>query len=192
MIVFVRHGETPPNRDGLVLGRSDPELTEAGHQQAERLATALAGEDVAAILTSPLTRARQTAAVIASACGITPEVDERLVEVDWGTWEGRSVAKVSSAELERFRAEAGTAPAGESLRAVRDRVVGFCLEALERDGVVVAVTHVSPIKAAVTWVLDADDEAALRMFVALASITRIGRRSAGPVLLSFNETAHLR
>jgi hypothetical protein len=56
---------------------------------------------------------------------------------------------------------------------------------------VVAVTHVSPIKAAVAWTLGAPDAAAFRMYVALASVTRIDRRSRGPVLVSFNETAHL-
>ena len=54
------------------------------------------------------------------------------------------------------------------------------------------MSHVSPIKAAVAWVLEAEDTAAMRMFLGLASITRIGHRERGPVLLSFNETGHLR
>ena len=81
MIVFARHGQTAPNRDGLVLGRADPELTGEGHRQTGLLAAALAGEPVAAILTSPLLRARQTAEAVGAACGVPVGVDERLVEI---------------------------------------------------------------------------------------------------------------
>ena len=88
MIVFARHGQTAPNRDGLVLGRADPELTEEGRRQAALLAAALAGESVTAILTSPLVRARQTAEAVGAACGAIVTVDERLLEIDWGAWEG--------------------------------------------------------------------------------------------------------
>lgn len=191
MIVFARHGETPPNRDGLVLGRSDPELTGEGRRQAARLAELLGPEGPVAVRTSPLLRSRQTADVIASACGVVPGVDDRLIEIDWGTWEGRAVGRIDRAETERLRADAGTATEGESLASLGERVASFCTEALSQDGVVVAVTHVSPIKAAVAWALGAPHEAAFRMFVALASVTRIRRGSSGPVLSSFNETAHL-
>lgn len=191
MIVFARHGETAPNRDGLILGRADPGLTDEGRRQAARLADLLAREEPVAVLTSPLLRARETAEVIAGACGREAETDERLVEIDWGAWEGRPAAGIASAEMERLRADAGTAPEGESLTALGARVEAFCGEALARDGLVVAVTHVSPIKAAVAWILGAPDAAAFRMYVALASVTRVERRSRGPLLVSFNETAHL-
>lgn len=192
MIVFARHGETAPNREGLILGRSaDPELTDEGRRQAARLAHLLAREEPVAVLTSPLVRARETAAAIAGACGLEVEVDERLVEIDWGTWEGRPVGGIAPAETEKLKADAGTAPEGESLAALAARMGAFCTDAWDRPGLVVAVTHVSPIKAAVALALGAPDDAAFRMFVALASVTRIARRSRGPILVSFNETAHL-
>lgn len=193
-LILVRHGETAPNRDGLVLGRTDPDLTDAGRGQAQRLGELLRAEGVRRLYTSPLRRAGQTAAAIAAATGCPPVVDDRLLEVDWGSWEGRPVGEVGAAELERYRSSGGQAPAGESLSVVRGRVVAFCEDALGEtgDGVTVAVTHVSPVKAAVAWVLGADDTAAMRMFLGLASITRIERRASGPVLVSFNETAHLR
>ena len=192
MIVFARHGETAPNRDGLILGRgSDPGLTERGRDQAARLAALLGPEEPVVVLTSPLLRARETAAAIAGACGLQPEVDERLVEIDWGTWEGRPVGGIGAAETEGLRAGGGAAPEGESLSALAARVETFCSDAWDRDGLVVAVTHVSPIKAAVALTLGAPDDAAFRMFVALASVTRLARRSRGPLLVSFNETAHL-
>jgi len=88
VIAFVRHGETPPNRAGLLLGRGDVALTDHGRAQAKRLAEALAGLDVAHILASPLRRACDTAAPIATACGQTVDVDERLIE-------GRALEEVS-------------------------------------------------------------------------------------------------
>ncbi len=194
MIVFARHGQTAPNRDGLVLGRADPELTEEGHRQAVLLAAALAGEPVAAIVTSPLLRARQTAEVVAGACGggVPLAVDQRLVEIDWGTWEGRPAGSLAVADVDRWRADDGTAPEGESLDSLSRRVESFCVETLEDDGLVVAVSHVSPIKAAAAWALGVDGTVAWRMFLGLASITRVGRGRTSPVLLSFNETGHLR
>jgi broad specificity phosphatase PhoE len=191
VIAFVRHGETAPNRDGLVIGRADPGLTEEGRRQAGLLGAALAAERPSAILTSPLTRARETAEAIAEACGLRPELDERLVELDWGSWEMRPLSRIAAAETEGVRADVQATTGGESLRSVRERVAGFCLDAFERDGLVLAVSHVSPIKAAVAWALGADDEAAWNMFLGLASITRLTRRSARPCLVSFNETAHL-
>lgn len=194
MIVFARHGQTAPNRDGLVLGRADPELTEEGHRQAVLLGAALAGEPVAAIVSSPLLRARQTAEVVAQACGggVPLAVDQRLVEIDWGTWEGRPAGSLAVADVDRWRADDGTAPEGESLDSLSRRVESFCVETLEEDGLVVAVSHVSPIKAAAAWALGVEGTVAWRMFLGLASITRVGRGRTSPVLLSFNETGHLR
>jgi broad specificity phosphatase PhoE len=190
MIVFARHGQTAPNREGLVLGRADPELTEEGHQQAARLAGALATERVTTILTSPLLRTRQTAAAIEEACGVPVTLDDRLIEIDWGAWEGRSTGTLAQFDVDRWKADKGTAPEGESLDSLTRRVESFCTEHLE-DGLVVAVSHVSPIKAAAAWAMGVDGTVAWRMYLGLASITRVGQGRTSPVLLSFNETGHL-
>jgi broad specificity phosphatase PhoE len=193
VILFVRHGQTAPNRDGLVLGRAaDPELTEEGRGQAERLAAVLVEEAPVALYTSPLLRARETADAIAAASGLVAQPDQRLEEIDWGDWEGRPLSGLGKAEVARWREDSGTPPGGESLRSVGERMAEFCLEALERGGPVIAVSHVSPIKAAVTWALGVEDSAAWRMHLGLASITRVDRRGAGPLLVSFNETGHLK
>jgi broad specificity phosphatase PhoE len=191
VIVFARHGQTAPNRDGLVLGRADPELTEEGQRQAAQLAEALAGEPVTAILTSPLLRARQTAEAVAAACGVAVTVDERLVEIDWGAWEGRPAGSLAVSDVDRWRADDGTAPEGESLTSLTGRVESFCLDTLDGEGNIVAVSHVSPIKAAAAWAMGVEGTVAWRMFLGLASITRVGRGRTSPVLLSFNETGHL-
>ncbi len=188
MIVFVRHGETPPNREGLLLGRNDPELTDQGRAQAERLARTLADREIERVLTSPLRRARDTASPIAAACDAPVDVDERLIEIDYGEWEGRPFAALDADLVARWHRDPDfAAPGGESLVAVEARMAGFCEQWLDSEaaGVVVAVSHVSPIKAAVTWTLGVSPELAWRMRLDVASLTRIGR---GPLLLSFNET----
>jgi broad specificity phosphatase PhoE len=186
VIVFVRHGETTPNRQGLLLGRADPPLTERGQRQADELAEWVARLAPVAVFTSPLARARDTAAPIGAAAGCDAEVDDRLIEIDYGDWEARPFAELPREVVARWHDDADFAPpGGESLRVVGKRVAGFCEERLD-ERVIVAVSHVSAIKAAVTWALGVGDELAWRMRLDVASVTRIG---AGPALLSFNESA---
>lgn len=185
MIVFVRHGETPPNRAGLLLGRVDAALTDTGREQAEQLARRLHALAPEAVVSSPLERARETAAPIAKAAGCAVDIDERLIEIDYGEWDGRPFAELAPEVVRRWRGDPDFAPpSGESLHVVGGRVAGFCEEWLRADRTVVAVSHVSPIKAAVCWALGVGDELAWRMRLEVASITRI---APGPVLLSFNE-----
>jgi probable phosphoglycerate mutase len=188
VIVFARHGQTVPNREGRLLGRSDPELTERGREQAGQLAPAIAGYAPTAVYSSPLLRARQTAEAIADVLGLAVVVDDDLIEIDYGDWEGKPFGELDAGVVAQWRADSGyTPPGGESLRDVEARVGAFCERRLGADAVV-AVSHVSPIKGAVTWCLGLTAEKAWRMRLDVASITRI---APGPTLLSFNETAHL-
>jgi broad specificity phosphatase PhoE len=191
MIVFVRHGETAANRQRLALGRADPPLTDRGTEQAGALAGRLASLDVATVLTSPLLRARETAAPIAASAGADLVVDDRLVELDYGEWDEKSFRDLPPEELARWRNDPTFAPpGGESLRAVGLRVASFCAEMIDGP-TVVAVSHVSPIKAAVSWALGAGEELGWRMFLDLASITRIAGRDGQGSLVGYNDTSHL-
>lgn len=192
MIILVRHGETDANRRRLALGRADPPLTARGNAQAAAVAARVGEYAPARVLTSPLARARATAEAIASACGITAETDERLVEMDYGEWDQRRFADIPAADLTRWRADASMAPpGGESLDAVAARVADLCAE-LVQGPPVVAVSHVSPIKAAAIWSLGGSQLLAWRMFLDLASITRVDVHPDGtPFLLAYNDTAHL-
>jgi broad specificity phosphatase PhoE len=205
VIVLVRHGRTEANALGLLLGRADPALDDEGRRQAGRIAAGLGVLDVARVVTSPLQRCRSTAAAIAAALGeaaggpdgtaeAAVEVDERWVELDYGALDGRPVAEVGAERWASWRSDPSWAPeGGESLAALGERVRAAC-EELSKEGAdrdVVVVTHVSPIKAAVAWALGVGDEVAWRMWVAPASITRIGIGPHGPALRSFNELAHL-
>jgi broad specificity phosphatase PhoE len=119
-------------------------------------------------------------------------VDPRLVELDYGEWDVRSFAEFPSEDLARWRRDATFAPpGGESLLAVGARVGQWCAEVADGP-TVVAVSHVSPIKAAVLWALDADPLLAWRMRLDVASITRVETGGGQRALVGFNETAHLR
>ena len=195
MIVFVRHGQTASNRGGQLQGRFDAPLTAEGETQAKCLATALRHEPLARVLTSPLVRARATAEAIAAVLGLEVETDDRLVELDYGEWDQLRMLDIPAEAWRKWRETVSfTPPGGESLEAVTARVVAFCDEqfSVAGDESVVAVSHVSPIKAAVCWALGTDERASWRMRLGLASITRIdGGQDRAPLLLSFNETSHL-
>jgi broad specificity phosphatase PhoE len=202
MIVLVRHGRTEANARGLLLGRADPSLDDEGRRQAARLAHGLGALDVARIVSSPLARCRQTADTIAAtlaraAGGLVPpavERDDRWIELDYGVLDGRPAGDVPADTWTAWRADVGWAPeGGESLVTLGERVRAACDELATdaRAQDVVVVSHVSPIKAAIAWALGVDDAVAWRMWVAPASISRIGWAGRVPSLRSFNEVAHL-
>lgn len=190
MLIVVRHGRTAANAAGRLLGRADPPLDDVGIAQAAAVAARLADLGVVRVVTSPLQRARETAAVIAAVAGVEPEVDERWVEVDYGVLDGTPLTDVPTELWARWRDEPEFAPdEGESLGAVARRVASACddlwPEAAEAH--VVAVSHVSPVKAAAGWALGVGHEVTWRTFVSPGSIMRIAAGPVGPVLHSFGE-----
>ena len=193
MIAFVRHGQTELNRRGRLQGRLDAPLSALGAEQAAALARGFASEPVTRVISSPLQRAVATATAIADAHGLAVEIDGRLVELDYGDWDGRALADVPSEAWAAWRTEVGFAPpGGETLADVTARVASFCTDVLG-DELVIAVSHVSPIKAAVCNALQVDDRVTWRMQLDVAAVTRIGRRPDGsPYLLGFNDSTLVR
>lgn len=187
MLIIVRHGRTPANAQGRLLGRDDPPLDAEGLAQAEKLGSVLVP---ARVVSSPLRRARQTAECF----GMPVEIDDRWIELDYGDLEGTPTAEVPKETWAEWRADVCYRPeGGESMLELSERVAEACEDLAEdaktRD--VVVLTHVSPVKAAVSWALGVGCEVSWRTYVATASITRIAYGPYGPSLHSFNETAHL-
>ena len=119
------------------------------------------------------------------------EVDERWVELDYGSLDGTPVADVGDDVWARWRVDSTyRAGGGESMDEMRDRVIAAAKGVLSDANrqIVVVVSHVSPIKAAVTWALGVDVTAMWRCHLDQASVSRIGESPKGPVLLGFNET----
>jgi broad specificity phosphatase PhoE len=195
VIILARHGETDANRAGLLLGRADPPLNERGRQQAAALAAALHRDPRPALFTSPLRRARETADMIGAALGVDVTVEPRLIELDYGEWDERRIADLPPDVVARWRTDPRYAPpGGESLVDLHARVAPLTAEALRwsHDQVVLLVSHVSPIKAILLGALDLPDEYAWRLRLDVASLCRLTDGVPGAVLMSFNETGHLR
>jgi broad specificity phosphatase PhoE len=145
-IVVVRHGETDWNRDRRVQGQSDIPLNEVGRRQARALSTELDGRAFAAVYSSDLLRARETATILAAPRSLPVVTLAALREKHFGSWEGLTDAEV----LERFpHAAEGPWGDGETSATMSCRVVQAVSEiaaAHVGDGVLV-VTHGGPIRA---------------------------------------------
>ena len=126
---LVRHGETEWSRDGRHTSRTDLPLTDAGVDQARRLAPALAGVRFDLVLTSPRRRAADTV-VLLGADGPAPEVDPDLVEWDYGDYEGRTTADIRGA-VPGWRVWTHPMPGGETPAAVAARADGVISRVLE-------------------------------------------------------------
>ncbi len=127
-VTLVRHGQTASSARLAYSGQSDIPLTETGREQAARAARRLAGAGIDAVICSPLTRARDTARAIADAAGAPLTVDERLIEVDYGPFEGLDRAGASErlgAAFDAWRADPfgapvpGMEPLADALRRAR-------------------------------------------------------------------------
>jgi len=204
MLLLVRHGQSEANLAGLLLGRLDSPLTEVGRHQAKLLGEVFAARPTVLhrLVTSPLLRARQTSDAIAEALAgggragerVEATVDERFVELDYGELDGRAPGDLEAGLWDGWRSDPSwRPPGGETLEEVSARVATACAElaseAANHD--VVIVSHVSPIKAAVSWALGGGPELSWRLSLGVASISRISTGPGGPALVSFNETAHL-
>ena len=183
--MLVRHGRTEANAGRKLQGLLDLPLDDVGLAQVADVATWLGRPD--RVISSPLLRARQTA----EAFGMPYEVDERWLELDYGSLDGVPVADVGADVWARWRVDPHyRAGGGESMDEMCKRSVAAAEELLadSRDQMIVVTSHVSPIKAVVSWALGVDVTVGWRFHLDQASVCRILVGSTGPVLLGFNET----
>ena len=193
-IVLVRHGQTPTTGAVLPGRAAGLHLADAGREQAERTAGFI-GElpDVAAVYTSPLERARETAAPIGTVTGHRPKVDKGLLECDFGEWTGASLRrlmrKTEWATIQRapstFRF-----PSGESFGEMQYRIVSTLdrLRDAHPGGTIVCVSHADPIKAAVNHALGAHLDQFQRIVISTCAISVVAWSMAGPTVLAVNST----
>lgn len=196
MLILVRHGQTAINAGGLLQGRIDPALDAAGESQARSLADSLSRRHPGAlVVSSPLVRARQTADAIAGALSVDVVVDERFIELDYGDFDGKAMHEIPDETWALWRRDPTfTPPNGESLvdldRRVQPALDEIARGAADRD--VIIVSHVSPIKSAVTWALGTGPESTWRCSLDRASVTTFAISHRGASLTGFNDTSHLR
>jgi broad specificity phosphatase PhoE len=127
-VLLARHGETNDNLEPLRFqGWTDTPLNDTGRRQAHELAARVAGDSIASLWSSDLSRARQTAEIVGARIGLEPTLDARLREGFRGRWEGHLMRDIQSREPERYAAwRRGGAqfrfPEGESLLEHQQRV----------------------------------------------------------------------
>jgi probable phosphoglycerate mutase len=152
-IVLVRHGETDWNRDNRFQGRADPSLNDVGRSQARELAAQLAGEPVAALYSSPLRRAHETARILGESLALEVRTSAALMEVDVGSWSGLTRTEIEArfpAGYRRWLDYGHGWDDGETYEELGARVVASLLDiASAHPGErVFAVTHGGPIRSA--------------------------------------------
>jgi len=165
-------------------GRLDPPLDELGHRQAEAMAARVGPVDE--VIASPLVRAQETASYFGSDIA----TDDRWVELAYGEYEGIAVGEVPPEVWQSWRTNSEFATkGGESFGALNSRVREACEDLAGRLGGrdIVVVSHVSPIKSAVSWALNTTMEIMFHCHLSQASLCRIDIGKFGPLLHSFNE-----
>lgn len=196
-LLLIRHGLTAWNSSGRFQGRSDVPLSPDGLAQARALADALADERIDAAFSSDLVRAVATAEAILFGRSLPLARDVRLREFDFGSWEGKTWAEITSA----FPSAGGTAVTsardyqpqdGESFAEVRRRVRAWWNErASSDDGRILVVAHAGTLHALLAELLGERFDAMTVRF-SHASITRVEWVAGVARLLTLDDTAHLR
>lgn len=188
-IYLARHGETEWSRSGQHTGRTDIPLTDLGRRQAEALGARLADRTFALVLTSPLSRAAETASIAGH-----PEAmrDPDLQEWDYGTLEGRTTPEIRT-EFEGWTIWDGPWVGGETADEVSarvDRVLARCLDpSVTGDALVFSHGHLLRVLAARWLGLPAPSG---RMFaLGTATVGILGWEREHPVIETWNEACHL-
>ncbi len=153
-IYVFRHGETYDNRNKVFSGRRDTEVTARGKKQARILAGKLKNKEIDVCIVSSLVRSKDTAAIALKGKGVKFEIDDRIIERDYGKLSGKSKSKltkedpVKAVKYRRFYDY--PPPGGESGKMVKERVFEFCDELVKRirkEGINVALsTHGNSMK----------------------------------------------
>ncbi len=193
-MVLVRHGQTATT--GTILPGRAPglHLADKGRAQADAVAARIAElKKVDAVYASPLERARETAAPIGAARGLKVHVDKGLLEANFGEWTGQELKKLMKlpewSQVQKYPS-GFRFPSGESFAEMQTRIVSTLqrLCAAHPGGVVVAVSHADPIKAAVAHAMGTHLDLFQRIVISTCSVSAIAYGASGPVVLTVNST----
>jgi broad specificity phosphatase PhoE len=198
-LYLVRHGQTAWNKEEVFRGRTDIPLDETGLKEAE-----LAGEyfktlDIEAVYSSPLSRAWQTAQKISRFHSLDVQALEGLLDMSFGSWEGRSLKEVKETDGERYRQwreepHLLRLPGGETLAEVRARTMSALEEVTRKhpEKTVILVSHRVINKVLICGVLGLDNSHFWQFQQDTTAINLIQHRNGKYILSLMNETCHLR
>ncbi len=193
LIDLLRHGET--EGAGKFVGRTDVALTAKGRRQME---DATAGDDWDVIVSSPLSRCADFARELAEEAEIPFQIDDALIEIDLGGWEGLSAEEIMAREpgvLESYwrNPAAYTPKDGESVDALMRRARGALDGLVEQHSGsrVLVVTHAGVIRALMASVLGMPGQSLMSIEVPTACFSRIRVPSGGRASLVFHDAGAL-
>ena len=205
-LVLVRHGRTASNARGQIQGRADVPLDPTGLDEAHAVARALRRFGAAALYTSPLSRARETAAIVGRELGLTSQVWEGLTEYDFGLMSERDLEEIATldprlyAELDAWL-EAGRdapmlrpeIPGAEPLDAFATRIAAFWaqVESVHRGGTAIAVTHGGLLRGMFTLAANGDLRRHTPFWADNCSISVLDFYHGAIVVRLFNDCSHL-
>ncbi len=193
-VLLVRHGQTPTTGTILPGRAAGLHLADDGVRQAEAVAERIGAlKRVDAVYSSPLERAKETAAPIAKACGLRTRTARGLFECDFGEWTGRALAelyKLPEWQTVQRAPSMFRFPGGESFTEMQTRMVTSLdtLRAAHPGGTIVCVSHADTIKAAVAHAMGTHLDLFQRIVISPASVTAIVWSAGGPVVLAVNST----
>lgn len=195
-VLLLRHGRSTANADGGLAGQRPVELDETGREQATAVGARLAGVPLAAVVTSPLRRCRQTLEL--GLPGTTPAVEERLTECGYGQWEGQSLKALAKDPLwpvVQQHPSAAVFPGGEAMAAMSTRAVAAVRDWDARvtaehgpDAIWLACSHGDIIKAVIADALGMHLDQFQRLVVDPASVTAIRYTPLRPFVMRLNDT----
>lgn len=199
-LYLVRHGQTDASLHNRFSGRIDAPLNATGLAMADALGARYGTEGFVEIVSSPLLRARQTAAPTARIAGLPVVTDDGLVEIAYGEWDGRPEAEVERDDAARFHAWSThpgrvAPPGGES----GDQIAARALGAVERirarhagGGKVLVVSHKATLRVLVCALLGIDvDGFRARIAQKVCAVSIIDFKATGPLLQVLGDTSHL-
>jgi probable phosphomutase (TIGR03848 family) len=201
-VILVRHGRSTANASGVLAGRlPGVHLDEAGVKQAVAVGERLAGVRLAAAVTSPLERCRETCREITrpQAGPLRATTEKQLSECDYGEWQGRPLKELAREKLWKTvqtQPSAATFPGGESMRAMQDRGVAAIRRHDARvsaehgdDAVWLAVSHGDVIKSILADALGTHLDLFQRIHVDPASVSIVRYSETRPFVLGTNTHA---
>ena len=193
-VLLVRHGQTPTTGKVLPGRAKGLHLADEGRRQAQVAADRIAElKRVDAVYSSPLERAKETAAPISAARELRTKVDRGLFECDFGDWTGKELKKLMKLPEWQTVQKAPSMfrfPNGESFTEMQTRMVSTLdrLRGQHPGGTIVCVSHADTIKAAVAHALGTHIDLFQRIVISPASVTAITWGPGGPVVLAVNST----
>ena len=189
ILILLRHGRTPNNAQARLQGQFDSPLDEIGFEQSAVVGEALRDRwPVDRLVVSSRRRTQQTARA-AGLSDVPTTVDDRWTEIDFGAYDDRRIGDVMAELAAAWASDVSyVPPGGESMTSLHERV-GEAVAELAAEATtsnILVVTHATPIKSAVVWLLGGGAEMIMRLRVSLASITAFRPVAHGLVLSEFN------